>query len=85
MMATLWQDYRFLNKGDQRSLRAIVNHEKISLKLIEGFTVVSPTVCSPTTRVDSPTSYMSVRLRVKTLIHLLYVRSRSVGPLGGRL
>ena len=25
--------------------------------------VVSPTVCSPTTRVDSPTSYMSVRLR----------------------
>ena len=25
--------------------------------------VVSPTVCSPTTKVDSPTSYMSVRLR----------------------
>ena len=36
-----WQpccrDYRFLNKGDQRSLLAIVNHEKISLKLIEAF------------------------------------------------
>ena len=27
--------------------------------------VVSPTVCSPTNRVDSPTSYMSVRLRVR--------------------
>ena len=27
--------------------------------------VVSPTVCSPTVRVDSPTSYMSVRLRVR--------------------
>ena len=32
------------------------------------FTVVSPTVCSPTTRVDSPTSYMSVRLHLKTCV-----------------
>ena len=30
--------------------------------------VVSPTVCSPTVRVDSPTSHMSVRLRVKTCV-----------------
>ena len=30
-----------------------------------GYPVVSPTVCSPTNRVDSPTSYMSVRLRVR--------------------
>ena len=31
--------------------------------VLEWNPVVSPTVCSPTTRVDSPTSYMSVRLR----------------------
>ena len=30
--------------------------------------VVSPTVCSPTVRVDSPTSHMSVCLRVKTCV-----------------
>ena len=34
--------------------------------------VVSPTVCSPTNRVDSPTSYMSVRLRVKTCVTTVY-------------
>ena len=32
------------------------------------FTVVSPTVCSPMTRVDSPMSYMSVGLRLKTCL-----------------
>ena len=30
--------------------------------------VVLPTVCSPTVRVDSPTSHMSVRLHVKTCV-----------------
>ena len=30
--------------------------------------VVSPTVCSPTVRVDSPASHMSVRLRVKICV-----------------
>ena len=34
--------------------------------------VVSPTVCSPTVRVDSPTSHMSVRLRVKTCVTTVY-------------
>ena len=29
--------------------------------------VVSPTVCSPTTRVDSPTSNMAVRLRLNVV------------------
>ena len=46
-----------------------------------GITVVSPTVCSPTVRVDSPASHMSVRLHVKicvtTVDHLLYLRLRS--------
>ena len=31
--------------------------------------VVSPTVCSPTSRVDSPTSNMSVRLRLRADLH----------------
>ena len=34
--------------------------------------VVSPTVGSPTVRVDSPTSHMSVRLRVKTCVTTVY-------------
>ena len=34
--------------------------------------VVSPTVCLPTVRVDSPTSHMSVRLRVKTCVTTVY-------------
>ena len=36
--------------------------------------VVSPTVCSPTNRVDSPTSYMSVRLRVNRNVRSLIVK-----------
>ena len=33
-----------------------------------GITVVSPTVCSPTVRVDSPASHTSVRLHVKICV-----------------
>ena len=43
--------------------------------------VVSPTVCSPTVRVDSPTSHMSVRLRIKLLTLLLKISKFSISVL----
>ena len=67
-------------------------HPKKSISPLRSFRlrVVSPTACSPTSRVDSPTSgadrllptyRMSVRLRLnyckKQLIHQLDVLSRS--------
>ena len=70
-------------------------HPKKSISPLRSFrlsiSVVSPTACSPTSRVDSPTSgadrllptyRMSVRLRLnyckKQLIHQLDVLSRSL-------
>ena len=51
-------------KKGEKSLTDTINNKlgKICQKRI---TIVSPTVCSPTSRVDSPTSNMSVRLRLK--------------------
>ena len=45
----------------------IVTSAKGELRLFR-LRVVSPTVCSSTVRVDSPTSHMSVRLHVKTCV-----------------
>ena len=43
--------------------------------------VVSPTVCSPMVRVDSPTSHMSVRLHIKLLTLLLKISKFSISVL----
>ena len=96
---TTWILRRFLTASTKKAYGAYSGHIEFcnrsssssrastttSVQSGKRIAVVSPTVCSPTSRVDSPTSNMSVRLRLKLDLYydnhwftfLIYVRCRS--------